>query len=215
MSDQESVQKEVCGDAFEREAWRVGATLVAGVDEVGRGALAGPVVAAAVILDPQRIPDGLDDSKKLTRQERVRLDAEIRASALTWAVGRIEAEEIDRMNILAATRQAMRQAIIGLTPAADYLLIDALTLRDIALPQRGIIRGDAQSVSIAAASIVAKVARDGWMRDYEATAPGYGFATNAGYGTDEHLRALRELGPSPIHRLSFRGVLPERALFEI
>ncbi len=208
-------QKEICGDAFEQQAWQAGACLVAGVDEVGRGALAGPVVAAAVILDPRRIPDGLDDSKKLTRQQRERLDAAIRASALAWAVARIEAAEIDRINILAATKQAMRDAVLALTPTADYLLIDALMLKEIALPQRAIIRGDAQSCSVAAASIVAKVARDSLMRDYDAVLPGYGFAKNVGYGTPDHLRGLRECGPSPIHRLSFRGVLPERILFEV
>ncbi|MFN7949635.1 MAG: ribonuclease HII [Blastocatellia bacterium] len=215
MTQRPPGQKEICGDAFERQAWQDGACLVAGVDEVGRGALAGPVVAAAVILDPQRIPDGLNDSKKLTRQQRERLDAAIRASALAWAIARVEAAEIDRINILVATKQAMKNAILALTPAADYLLIDALMLKDIALPQRAIIRGDAQSVSIAAASIIAKVARDALMRDYDAVLPGYGFAKNAGYGTPGHLRGLRGCGPSPIHRLSFRGVLPERILFEV
>ena len=215
MTQRPPGQNEICGDAFERQAWQEGACLVAGIDEVGRGALAGPVVAAAVILDPQRIPDGLNDSKKLTRQQRERLDAAIRASALAWAIAHVEAAEIDRINILAATRQAMKNAIQALTPAADYLLIDALTLKEIALPQRAIIRGDAQSVSIAAASIIAKVARDSLMRDYDAALPGYGFAKNAGYGTPDHLRGLRECGPSPIHRLSFRGVLPERILFEV
>ncbi|HWQ34842.1 MAG TPA: ribonuclease HII [Blastocatellia bacterium] len=209
------MRKEVCGDAFEREAWQSGARLVAGVDEVGRGALAGPVVAAAVILNPQCIPDGLNDSKKLTRRERERLDEKVRTSALAWSVARVEADEIDRINILAATRQAMKQAVAELRPAADYLLIDALTLKEMAIPQRAIIRGDAQSVSIAAASIIAKVARDAWMRACDEALPGYEFAKNAGYGTPDHLRGLRELGPSPIHRLSFRGVLPEHTLFEV
>lgn len=203
-----------CNAAFELEAQQIGARLIAGVDEVGRGALAGPVVAAAVILDLQRLPAGLNDSKQLTRTARERLDAEIRASAIALAVARVEADEIDRINILQATKEAMRRAIATLAPAPDYLLIDALTLTDLEVAQRGIIRGDAQSVSIAAASIIAKVARDGWMRAYDAELPGYGFASHVGYGTPEHLRSLRALGPSPIHRLSFHGVLPEPALFD-
>ena len=204
-----------CNAAFELEARQTGARLIAGVDEVGRGALAGPVVAAAVILDLERTPDGLNDSKKLTRAERERLDAEIRVSACAYAIARIEAGEIDRLNILQATKEAMRCAIAALTPAPDYLLIDAVPLKDISLPQRAIIRGDAQSVSIAAASIIAKVARDGWMRAYDEALPGYGFAKHVGYGTPEHLRGLSMLGPSPIHRLSFRGVLPDQVLFDV
>jgi ribonuclease HII len=207
-----------CGTAFECAALQTGARLIAGVDEVGRGALAGPVVAAAVILDLERIPAGINDSKRLTRAARERLDAEIRASARACAIARIEADVIDRINILQATREAMRQAVATLTQAPghllpDYLLIDAVPLEDVGIPQRVIIRGDEQSVSIAAASIIAKVARDGWMRAYDARLPGYGFASHVGYATREHLRNLRALGPSPIHRLTFRGVLPESALF--
>jgi ribonuclease HII len=204
----------VCGNDFESAAQRAGARLIAGVDEVGRGALAGPVVAAAVILNSENIPDGLDDSKKLTRRRREILDAEIRQTAIAFAVARIESAEIDRINILEATKAAMRQAINALKPAPDFLLIDALLLPDVRITQRAIIRGDAQSVSIAAASIIAKVARDRWMRDYDEALPGYDFAENAGYGTAKHLRALRRQGPTAIHRLSFRGVLPEKTLFE-
>ncbi|HZS04844.1 MAG TPA: ribonuclease HII [Blastocatellia bacterium] len=204
----------LCSDAFEREAWQSGVRRVAGVDEVGRGALAGPVVAAAVILNPDHIPDGLNDSKKLTRPERERLDVEIRASAQAYAIARVEADEIDHINILEATKKAMERAIACLTPSPDYLLIDALMLKGIEIPQRAIIRGDAQSVSIAAASIIAKVARDAWMRSYEESLPGYGFANNVGYGTPDHMRGLRTLGPSQIHRLTFHGVLLERSLFE-
>ena len=204
----------MCGTRFESEALQTGAGLIAGLDEVGRGALAGPVVAAAVILDLARIPQGINDSKKLSRLVRERLDAEIRASARACAIIRIEAVEIDRINILQATKEAMRQAVTALDPPPDYLLIDALTLGEIEIPQRAIIRGDAQSVSIAAASIIAKVARDALMRGYDETLPGYGFAKNVGYGTPEHLRGLRALGPSPIHRLTFGQVLPEKKLFE-
>jgi ribonuclease HII len=189
--------------------------LIAGVDEVGRGALAGPVVAAAVILNLEQIPAGINDSKKLARAERERLDREIRASAQAFAIARVEAEEIDRVNILRATREAMRRAVTALALSPDYLLIDALALSEIEIPQRAVIRGDEQSVSIAAASIIAKVARDGWMRAYDEMLPGYGFASHVGYATKAHLRSLRELGPSPIHRLTFRRVLPERTLLEL
>lgn len=198
-----------CGVNFELAAREAGAQLIAGIDEVGRGALAGPVVAAAVILDFNRIPAGLDDSKKLPASTRERLDAEIRASALAFGIARIEAEEIDRINILQATCKAMCAAIRMLHPAPDFLLLDAVQLKDITINQKAIIKGDAQSVSIAAASIIAKVARDRWMRDYEREFPGYGFASNVGYGTAAHLQALREIGPSKIHRLTFRQVLPE------
>jgi ribonuclease HII len=198
----------VCDTTFETEARGAGAQLIAGVDEVGRGALAGPVVAAAVMLDLSRIPTGLNDSKKLTTTTREKLDVEIRAAAIAFAIARVEAEEIDRINILRATRQAMVQAITALTPTPDYLLIDAVPLCELAINQKAIIKGDAQSVSIAAASILAKVARDRWMKDYDQEFPGYGFARHVGYGTAAHLQALRTLGPSKIHRLTFRQVLP-------
>jgi ribonuclease HII len=198
-----------CDLSFEREAQRLGVKHIAGIDEVGRGALAGPVVAAAVILDLACVPRGLNDSKKLTAAARERLDAEIRATARAFAIARVEAPEIDRINILRATRKAMCEAVQRLNPAPDYLLLDAMLLREIALPQKAIIKGDAKSVSIAAASIIAKVARDRWMKEYEQEFPGYGFGSNVGYGTAAHLRALRALGPSQIHRLTFRQVLPE------
>lgn len=198
-----------CDDSFEREAQSLGANLIAGVDEVGRGALAGPVVAAAVILDFNRLPAGLNDSKKLTATTRARLAEEIRATALAYAIARVEAAEIDRINILQATCQAMREAIRMLTPAPDFLLLDAVQLKELTIKQKSIIKGDAQSVSIAAASIIAKVARDRWMGEYDREFPGYGFARNVGYGTAAHLQALREIGPSLLHRLTFRQVLPE------
>lgn len=198
-----------CDTTFEAEAQSCGARLIAGIDEVGRGALAGPVVAAAVILDLNCIPKGLNDSKKLTAAKRGKLDAEIRKAALAFAIARVEAEEIDRINILQATHKAMREAIQSLNPAPDYLLLDAVSLKELSVPQKAIIKGDAKSVSIAAASIIAKVARDQWMADYDQEFPGYRFVSNVGYGTAEHLQALREIGPSKIHRLTFRKVLPE------
>ena len=204
-----------CDTAFEEEAQTSGARLIAGIDEVGRGALAGPVVAAAVILDLSRLPAGLNDSKKLTAATRARLAVEIRASALAYSVARVEAEDIDRINILQATREAMRKAIIALDPVPDFLLIDALQLHELKIRQKAIIKGDAKSVSIAAASIIAKVARDSWMVDYDREYPAYGFASHVGYGTVRHLQALREFGASKIHRLTFRQVLPEeQPLFE-
>ncbi len=199
----------LCDATFETEVRASGANLIAGIDEVGRGALAGPVVAAAVILDLACIPAGLNDSKKLTAATREKLDVEIRATALAYAIARIEADEIDRINILRATCQAMCNAIAALSPAPDYLLIDALQLKEITIAQKAIIKGDAKSVSIAAASIIAKVARDRWMMDYDQEFPGYGFVRNVGYGTATHLQALREIGPTKIHRLTFRKVLPE------
>jgi ribonuclease HII len=172
--------------------------------------LAGPVVAAAVILDPAApLPDGLDDSKKLTARERERIAEELKGTALCYGVGLIPPEEIDSTNILIATRRAMCHALGELRPhSADFLLIDALQLREVELPQRAIIRGDSISASIAAASVIAKTFRDALMRDYHDAYPQYGFAAHVGYGTRAHLEALRAHGACPIHRRSFRGVLP-------
>src|ERR687884_2109445 len=195
---------------FEEEARGRGFGRVAGLDEVGRGALAGPVVAAAVILDPAApIPEGLDDSKKLTALQRERIAEELRRTAVCYAYGLIGPEEIDATNILVATRRAMLQALEKLQPCADFLLIDALQLREAGLPQKAIIRGDSASASIAAASVLAKTYRDALMRDYDAQFPHYGFARHVGYGTREHWAALKAHGCCPIHRRSFRGVLPE------
>lgn len=200
------------GTAFEEEARRRGFRLVAGVDEVGRGALAGPVAAAAVVLDPERpLPRGLNDSKKLTALQRERIAGELRESALCYAVGLVPAEEIDRTNILVATRRAMCEALSRLCPGADFALIDALQLRELALPQQAIIRGDACCASIAAASVIAKTYRDALMRELHDEYPHYGFDAHVGYGTHAHLAALRAHGPCPIHRLTFRGVLPAAA----
>lgn len=197
---------------FEEEARSSGFGRIAGLDEVGRGALAGPVVAAAVILDPSApLPEGLDDSKKLTALQRERIAEELKRAAVCYAYGQVEADEIDSTNILIATRRAMLKALEALQPCADFLLIDALQLRESALPQKAIIRGDSASASIAAASVLAKTYRDRLMREYDASFPLYGFARHVGYGTREHWAALREHGCCPIHRRSFRGVLLEEA----
>jgi ribonuclease HII len=197
----------VCTE-FEDEARTRGFRLIAGVDEVGRGALAGPVVAAAVILDPALpFPVGLDDSKKLTARQRERIAGEILNTALAYSVGQVEPEEIDRLNILQASRLAMTEALKQLDPCADYLLIDAVQLRELELPQKAIIRGDSISASIAAASVVAKTYRDALMRSFHEIYPQYNFARHVGYSTREHLAALREHGPCRIHRQSFHPVL--------
>jgi ribonuclease HII len=172
---------------------------------VGRGALCGPVVAGAVILGDGFDSRGLDDSKRLTRLQRETLAERIRERAFAWAVGRAEPGEIDRFNILRATYLAMRRAVTALSSSPDLILVDALTIPEVAPPQRAIIKGDALSVSIAAASIVAKVARDALMRDWDERYPGYGLGRNMGYGSRDHREALRRLGPSEIHRRSFQG----------
>jgi ribonuclease HII len=196
------------GLLFEEQAFAAGFRFVAGVDEVGRGCLAGPVVAAACILDPEKpLPKFLNDSKKLTAERRDEIAAELRETALCFAVGQIEADEIDRINILEATKLAMLQAIGKLQPAADHLLIDALRLKQSPLPQRAIIKGDACCASIAAASVIAKTFRDALMAEYAAEFPEYGFEKHAGYGTKTHLEALRQHGPCILHRTTFRGVL--------
>ena len=198
------------GTAFEEEARRRGFRLVAGVDEVGRGALAGPVVAAAVILDPERpLPRGLNDSKKLTALQRERISEELRATALCYAVGLVAAEEIDRTNILVATKRAMRDALEQLCPAAEFALIDAVQLREVVLPQQAIIRGDSCCASIAAASVLAKTYRDALMRELHLEYPHYGFDAHVGYGTRAHWEALRRHGPCAIHRRTFRGVVQD------
>ncbi|WP_352432151.1 ribonuclease HII [Pyrinomonas sp.] len=199
--------------ALEEEARSGGFHLVAGVDEVGRGALAGPVVAAAVILDPRApLPHKLNDSKLLAAAERERIAAELARTSIAIGLGAVEADEIDRLDILRATQRAMSMAIERLDPKPDFLLIDGhLGLRDVPLPQRAIVRGDAFSASIAAASVIAKTWRDRLMRDYDALYPQYGFAQHVGYGTRAHLAALRAYGPCPLHRRSFRGVCAKSA----
>jgi ribonuclease HII len=196
------------GIDFEKRAIADGFHFIAGVDEVGRGCLAGAVVAAAVILDLSKpLPEGLNDSKKLAAKKRESLDAEIKQNAVAYSIAQVEADEIDRINILQATKKAMRLAIENLSPKADFLLIDALELKDVKLPQKAIIHGDAISASIAAASIVAKTYRDNLMREMDKIYPAYGFAKHVGYGTKAHFEALKAHGACPLHRLSFRGVI--------
>ena len=184
---------------------------IAGVDEVGRGPLAGPVVAAAVILAPQHPIAGLDDSKKLGPARRESLDREIRAKALAWSMGRAEVEEIDALNILQASLLAMRRAVEALHLRPDQVLVDGNRCPRLDIPVQAIVGGDSRVAAISAASILAKVARDREMLDWEARFPGYGLARHKGYPTRDHLEALHKLGVSPIHRRSFG---PVRRLLE-
>lgn len=181
---------------------------IAGVDEVGRGCLAGPVVAAAVVVDPRCVVPGVDDSKCLSPEERERLAAVIRATALAVAVAEVPPDVIDRINILEATRRAMGQALRTLRPAPDCAVVDAVALPGFRFPCLPVIRGDAMSYAVACASIVAKVERDRLMTDLDRDYPHYGFAAHKGYSVPEHLEALAAYGPCPIHRLTFRRVLP-------
>ena len=194
-----------CTLRFEKKAWESGAKLVAGVDEVGRGSLFGCVVAAAVILDPSYRLRGLRDSKLLPAERREVLAERIREHAIAWAVAAVDVARIDQINIYHASKAAMREAVVKLAPAADHLLVDAMKI-DCELPQKAIIHGDALSVSIAAASILAKVERDRMMCEWDAVFPAYGLASHKGYCTPKHLAALREFGPTPLHRLSFAPV---------
>jgi ribonuclease HII len=194
-----------CTVRYEKKAWATGAERVAGVDEVGRGSLFGCVVAAAVILDPQYRIRGLRDSKLLDPNRREVLAARIRDHAIAWAVAAVDAARIDQINIYQASRVAMREAVMQLTPRADHLLVDAITI-DCELPQEAIIHGDALSASIAAASILAKVERDRIMCEWDRVFPAYGLAAHKGYSTPKHLTALRELGPTALHRQSFAPV---------
>jgi ribonuclease HII len=203
-----------CTLRYEKRAWESGASHVAGVDEVGRGSLFGPVVAAAVILDPAYRVRGLRDSKLLLPARRQVLAERIREHALAWAVAAVDAALIDQINIYQASRVAMRDAVLRLSPAADYLLVDALRL-DCDLPQDAIIHGDALSASIAAASILAKVERDRMMCEWDAVFPAYGLASHKGYSTPRHLAALREHGPTPMHRQSFAPVWQNPAPQEV
>jgi ribonuclease HII len=194
-----------CEATLERELRARGFRAVAGVDEVGRGALFGPVFAGAVILADDRPIRGLNDSKLLDPERREVLAGRIRERAVAWAVAAIDAGTIDHINIYQASRLAMRLAVSRLAPAPDFLLIDAVPL-DCLLPQRALIKGDARCHAIAAASIVAKVQRDACMRVWDEVFPGYGLASHKGYSTPEHWKALEELGPTPLHRLSFEPV---------
>lgn len=202
-----------CEATLERELRARGFQAVAGVDEVGRGALFGPVVAAAVILSPDRPVRGLNDSKQLEPERRVVLAERIRERAVAWSVAAVDAAAIDWMNIYQASKMAMEMAVARLSPPPDFLLTDAMPL-SIRTPQRPLIKGDAQCHAIAAASIVAKVWRDQRMRIWDEIFPQYGLASHKGYFTPEHAKALEEFGPTPLHRLSFEPVR-ERCLFPV
>src|SRR6202795_2355839 len=195
----------LCCSRYESEARQCGWLRVAGLDEAGRGSLFGPVVAAAVILNPRRRIVGLDDSKRLTPERRAELALRIREHALAWAVAEIDASRIDAWNIYQASRQAMSAAVSQLRPLPDYLLLDAIEI-DLPIEQKALIHGDARSVSIAAASILAKVERDRLMEEFDQIYPQYGLGQNKGYGTPDHLEALRRHGPSPLHRFSYAPV---------
>lgn len=199
----------LCSARHEREARRRGWLRIAGLDEAGRGALFGPVVAGAVVLNPRRRIVGLDDSKKLTAERRRELSERIREHALAWAVAEIDASRIDAWNIYQASRQAMVAAISQLQPLPDFLLLDALEL-DLPIEQKALVHGDARSVSIAAASILAKVERDRRMEELDELYPQYGLTHNKGYSTPDHLEALRRWGPSPLHRFSYAPVRESR-----
>jgi len=202
-----------CGLFFEEQAWSDGFKLVAGIDEVGRGCLAGPVVAVACILDGSKpLPKGLNDSKQVSPKQREEIAAELKEICVSYAVGLVEAADIDRINILEATKLAMRHAVADLSTGADFLLIDALNLKGLSIPQKAIIKGDSISASIAAASILAKTYRDDLMHSYDAKYPEYGFPEHVGYATKLHLDALKTYGPSPIHRRTFRGVVQKEEI---
>lgn len=199
-----------CTRQLESLAWREGRRFVAGCDEAGRGALLGPLYAAAVILDPAIVIPGINDSKKLTPKRREVLAKEIRAKALAWQVVAITAEEVDTLNVYEASRHGMMRAIRALSPVPDFILTDAMPLReaggDFSIPHRAIIHGDALSVSIAAASILAKVARDEHLRKLDGVFPQYGLAQNKGYGTRDHMNALARFGPCAEHRKTYQPV---------
>ena len=188
-----------------------GYTAVAGVDEAGRGCLAGPVVAAAVIPDTSRPIPGVDDSKVVPQSRRQRLAKEISESAVAWAVASASPATIDRVNILEATRSAMAGALDDLEPQPDCAVVDAVSIPSRPYPSLPVIRGDGVCYAVACASILAKVERDRIMRELDREYPFYGFARNKGYAAQEHRRALAEFGPSPVHRLTFRSVVPRRA----
>jgi len=202
-----------CEGTLERELRARGFRAIAGVDEVGRGSLFGAVFAAAVILSPERPIRGLNDSKQLEPGRREVLAGRIRERAVAWSIAAVDAAAIDRINIYQASRVAMKMAVERLSPPADFLLIDAVPL-ELAIPQQPLIHGDARCHAIAAASILAKVERDACMRVWDEIYPQYGLANHKGYNTPEHLRALEQHGPTPLHRLSFEPVRA-RSLFPV
>ncbi len=197
---------------YERRLWKLGIEAVAGVDEAGVGPMAGPVVAAAVLFAPETFVKGVHDSKQLTPEVRGELNAKIRERALAIGVGIAEVDEIDRLNIYWATMAASERAIAALARAPEHVLVDGRAIPGLKLPQTRIVGGDRKSFCIAAASIVAKVARDRIMIDHDARYPGWGFARHKGYCTADHFEALKRLGPSPIHRRSFAPVIASQQL---
>ncbi|MBS1348166.1 MAG: ribonuclease HII [Firmicutes bacterium] len=203
LSAAEEQARFIAMSAYEKELWQQGINYIAGLDEAGRGPLAGPVTAAAVILPQDCLIPGLNDSKKLSEKKRLALEKEIKEQALAWSCVNINHQIIDKINILEASRLAMVKAVQKLAVAPQHLLIDAVSL-DIAIPQTAIVHGDALSISIAAASIIAKNTRDRLMVLMDAKWPQYGFATHKGYPTAAHKQALRQYGYCPIHRRSFK-----------
>ncbi|HWQ71550.1 MAG TPA: ribonuclease HII [Desulfitobacteriaceae bacterium] len=203
LEEDKRIQQLLCE---EKKLWSKGFLMLAGLDEAGRGPLAGPVVAAACILPARFTLPGLNDSKKISESKREKLYSEIKLQALDYSLGSAEPAEIDALNILEATRLAMKRALQGLKIRPHFLLIDALELPLVDLPQLSLIGGDGLSASIAAASILAKVTRDHWMKDLHTLYPEYGFNNNKGYGTAEHMQVLKRLGPCPLHRRSFTPV---------
>ncbi len=208
------VKAPVCGWTLEEAARERGAMRIAGLDEVGRGPLFGPVVAAAVVLASGFPFDGLTDSKKLSEKKRNKLDAEIRANAIAFAIAEVDAETIDRINIRQASLLAMRRAVEQLALSPDYLLIDGRDTIDWECTQKAVIQGDSISFSIAAASVLAKVHRDRLLVELDGEFPGYGLAQHKGYGCPAHLAALKRLGPTPLHRKSFHPVAQTLLQFE-
>lgn len=204
----------VCGWTLEVAARKRGALRIAGLDEVGRGPLFGPVVAAAVILPRECSLPGLNDSKKLSEKKRTELDREIRANAVAWAIAAIDAETIDRINIRQASLLAMRRAVEQLALSPDFLLIDGRDMIDWDCPQKAVVQGDAISFSIAAASVLAKVYRDQLLIELDREFPGYGLAQHKGYPCPAHKAALKRLGPTPLHRKSYLPVAQSLLLFE-
>jgi ribonuclease HII len=200
------VNDPVCGWRLERAARKTGALRIAGVDEVGRGPVFGPVVAAAVILPRDCHLQGLTDSKKLSEKKRNVLNVEIRSNAVSWAIAAVDVETIDRINIRQASLLAMRRAVEQLALSPDYLLIDGVDTIDWPCAQQAVVKGDATSFSIAAASVLAKVYRDRLIVELDRRYPGYGLANHKGYGVPEHMAALARLGPTPLHRRSYKPV---------
>lgn len=196
----------VCGFKLERAARKLGFLRIAGLDEVGRGPMFGPVVAAAVILPQGFRLAGLNDSKQLSEKKRLEYDAEIRSNAIAWSIAAVDVETIDRINIRQASLLAMRQAVERLALSPDYLLIDGVDTIDWPCPQQPVVQGDGTSLSIAAASVLAKVHRDRLLVELDSQYPGYGLARHKGYCSAQHLEALKRLGPTPLHRKSFSPV---------